>query len=102
MSLQQGAVPPPEHWLRVWRFLKTPTSFRAAQAILGTESFLAHLRTGQATQETQWKAIAKAVGCMAAVIRAATRIVLLAAVSITIFSSSVVGRATRRGRKSTA
>ena len=84
LSLQQGAVPPPEHWLRVWRFVRTPTSFRGAQAVLGTESFLAHLRTGQDRQRTHHKAIAKTVACMSAVLRARTRAALEAARSITV------------------
>ena len=83
-SLQQGAVPPPEHWLRVWRFVKSPTSFRAAAAILGTEAFLAHLRTGEERQETERRAISKAVECMAAVLRARARAALEAARSITL------------------
>ena len=84
MSLLQGAVPPPEHWLRVWRFVRTPTSFRGAQAILGTESFLSHLRTGADREETSRKAMQKTVCCMAEVVRSRTRAALLAAHSVTI------------------
>ena len=84
MSLLQGAVPPPEHWLRVWRFVRTPTSFRGAQAILGTDAFLSHLRIGADRQATSRHAISKTVRCMAEVIRGRTRAALLAAHSVTI------------------
>ena len=84
LSLLKGAVPPPEHWLRVWRFVQCPTSFRGAQAIIGTEAFLAHLRTGKDQQATTRKAICKSIGCIAEVVRARTRSVLLAAHSVTI------------------
>ena len=83
-SLQRGAVPPPEHWLRAWRFVRTPTSFRGAEAILGTESFIAHLRTGQTRESVGRKTLAKSIACMSAVIRARTIETLLAARSITI------------------
>ena len=84
LSLLQGAVPPPEHWLRAWRFVRTPTSFSGAQAILGTEAFLSHLRTGRDRQKTTDRAITKSIRCMADVIRARTRAALLAAHSVTI------------------
>ena len=82
--IRRGSLPPPEHWLRVWRFVKTPTSLRGAQAILGTEAFLAHLRTGQGLEETKRKQIKKSILCMAEVIRARTRAALLEAHSITL------------------
>ena len=84
MSLLQGAVPPPEHWLRVWRFVRTPTSFQATQAILGTEAFLSHLRNGTDRQQTSRKAVQKTVRCMAEVVRGRARDALLAAHSVTI------------------
>ena len=65
--------------------MRTPTSFRAAQAILGTEAFLSHLKTGADRLETDRKAIQKTVRrCMAEVIRRRTRTALLAANSVTI------------------
>ena len=82
--IRHGSLPPPEHWLRVWRFVKTPTSLRGAEAILGTEAFLAHLRTGQGLEETKRKQIKKSILCMAEVIRARTRAALLEAHSITL------------------
>ena len=84
LSVLKGAVPPPEHWVRVWRFVKSPTSFSGAEAILGTEAFIAHLRTGNKQQPPSRKAICKSIGCMAEVIRARTRSILLEARSVTI------------------
>ena len=84
VSLLQGAVPPPEHWLRVWRFVRTPTSFRGIQAILDMDGFLSHLRTGKDREETHRHAIRKSIGCMAEVIKIRAREVLLAAHSVTI------------------
>ena len=84
LPLLRGAVPPPEHWLRVWRFVQSPTSYRSSEAILGTEAFLSHLRTGVEESAASRKSVGKSVACMAEVVRSNTRKVLLAAHSITI------------------
>lgn len=54
-SLLKGAVPPPEHWLRVWQYVHRPTSFRASETFLGTEAFIAHLRSGKKTPQDREK-----------------------------------------------
>lgn len=43
-ELLRGCVPQPEDWLRVWRSMKTPESFRSAEKHSATEHFIRTLR----------------------------------------------------------
>ena len=43
-ELLRGAVPQPADWLRVWRAMKTPTSFHSAASSSQTEHFIRSMR----------------------------------------------------------
>ena len=39
--LLRGSAPQCEHWLRAWRYGKTPTAYRAAEYLQSTERYVA-------------------------------------------------------------
>ncbi len=79
-ALFRGAVPQPSHWLRVWRFLKCPSSWHAAEQTNETENFLNSVHGRPLTR--------KACHAMAEVLAEACRVekrkILLASWSIAI------------------
>jgi len=75
-QLLRGAVPQLEQWLRAWRYAKNPTSLRAAEAIQGTEAFLAGSKSPETVTLASRKALRSMYEIMAEVVmekRAALR-----------------------------
>jgi hypothetical protein len=67
-QLLRGAVPQLEQWLRAWRYAKNPTSLRAAEAIQGTEAFLAGSKSPETVTLASRKALRSMYEIMAEVV----------------------------------
>ena len=72
-ALLRGHVPQPEHWVRVWSCVRSPTSYKAAEQRQATESFLSASRCKEAAVAASRRAMASMVQIMAEVIRGAKR-----------------------------
>lgn len=84
-DLLRGHVPQLGHWLRVWRYIRTPTSCRAAECLQSTESYIAQSRlTDEQSSIATRKAVASMVMIQAEVVRQAKRDIIAASSSITI------------------
>jgi hypothetical protein len=75
-------VPQLEQWLRAWRYVKNPTSLRAAECIQGTEAFLAGNQSAVAVASR--KALAAMYEIMAEAVKEEKREWLRSAVAICI------------------
>jgi len=83
-QLLHGAVPQLEQWLRAWRYAKNPTSLRAAEAIQGTEAFLAGSKSPETVAVASRKALRSMYEIMAEVVMEKKRAALRRACAICI------------------
>jgi hypothetical protein len=83
-QLLRGAVPQLEQWLRAWRYAKNPTSLRAAEAIQGTEAFLAGSKSPETVTLASRKALRSMYEIMAEVVMEKKRAALRRACAICI------------------
>ena len=67
-ELLRGSVPQLEHWVRAWRYSKSPTSLRAAECIQGTEAFLAGSKAPEAVAVASRRALKSMYEVMAEVV----------------------------------
>ena len=81
-QLRLTEVPQPRDWLMLWRFLKTPASFKAASLYQSTSEYLR--RTNSRTRDPSASALSCMVDVMAEVERKKTRKLLDTAESISI------------------
>ena len=84
-ELLRGHVPQLEHWLRAWRFARTPTSYRASEALQRTEAFVAQARpSAEKLEIASRKALSSVIRILAEVTREAKRAILKASCCMSI------------------
>ena len=82
-QLLRGRVPQLQHWLRVWRFCKTPTSHRAAECLQQTEEYICTARCPDETVAVAKRgALARMATIIAEVVRETKRAILRGAMAI--------------------